>query len=65
MTLFTPSEAASRLKLKPVTVIRMFDSGELPGVVLRQGRRQRILRFREETLETFIADKEQRRGQRK
>jgi excisionase family DNA binding protein len=65
MTLFTPHEAAVQLKVKANTVIKMFDNGELPGVILRQGLRKRILRFSDDALRQFIAAKEQRVPQAK
>ena len=53
MTLFTASEIADKLKVKSVTVLRLFDAGALSGVVLRKGIRKRIIRFREEDVERF------------
>jgi excisionase family DNA binding protein len=58
VTLFTPSEAAEKLKVKTSTVIRMFDAGALPGIILRQGERKRVIRFRDEALEKFITSRE-------
>lgn len=58
MILFTTSEAAEKLRVKPVTIIRLFDAGVLPGLVLRGGARRRIIRFREEALEKFLASRE-------
>ena len=60
MTLLTPTDIADRLKVKPVTVLRMFDAGILPGIVLRQGVRKRVIRFREEAIEKFISSRERR-----
>ncbi len=60
MTLYTPSEAADKLKVKSITVLRMFDDGVLPGIILRQGQRKRIIRFREEAVEKFITSREQK-----
>jgi len=60
MNLFTPTEAAEKLKVKSITVLRMFDAGILPGIILRQGERKRIIRFREEAIEKFIISREQR-----
>ena len=62
VNLRTPKEAAEKLNVASVTVLRLFDSGALPGVVIRQGARKRVVRFREETLERFIASREQRPG---
>lgn len=41
----------------------MFDAGVLPGVILRQGIRKRIIRFREEAVEKFLTTREKRGGQ--
>lgn len=60
MNLRTPKEAAEKLNVAPVTVLRLFDAGTLPGVIVRQGVRKRVIRFREETLEKFITSREQR-----
>lgn len=60
MSLRTPKETADRLNVAPVTVLRLFDAGVLPGVVIRTGARKRIIRFREEALEKFIISREQR-----
>jgi len=62
VSLYTPSEAAEKLNVKPVTVLRLFDAGALPGVILRQGARKRIIRFRPEAVEKFITSCEQRAG---
>ena len=53
MTLFTPHEAAVQLKVRASTVIKMFNNGELPGVILG------------EALQQFITAKEQRMSQAK
>ena len=58
MTILTPTETANKLKVKPVTVIRMFDDGILPGFILRQGARKRVIRFREEAIDKFLASRE-------
>lgn len=58
MNLLTPTEIADRLKVKPITVIRLFDAGMLPGIVLRQGARKRVIRFREEAIEKFLTTRE-------
>ena len=60
MTILTPTEAAEKLKVKPITIIRLFDAGILPGVVLRQGARKRVIRFREESIDKLLTSREQR-----
>lgn len=64
MTILTPTEAAEKLKLKPITVIRFFDAGILPGIVIRAGIRKRVIRFSEEALEKFITSREKRENRR-
>lgn len=58
MTLFTASEAAKKLNVNPITIIRLFDAGLLPGIVLRAGAQRRMIRFRPETLEKYLATRE-------
>jgi len=58
VTVLTPTEAAEKLKLKPITVIRFFDAGILPGIVLRQGLRKRVIRFREDAIDKFLTTRE-------
>ena len=61
-SLRTAKEAGRRLGVSEVTVFRLFDSGALAGVVIRQGDRKRTIRFREESIEKFITSREQRGG---
>jgi excisionase family DNA binding protein len=58
--IFTAQEAAVLLRVRPVTIRRLFNSGALPGVILKQGARRRIVRFREEAIEAFLTEREQR-----
>jgi predicted site-specific integrase-resolvase len=60
VNVLTPTEAADKLKVKPITIIRLFDAGILPGVVLRQGARKRVIRFSEEAIEKFLTSREKR-----
>jgi len=60
--LLTAKAVGEVLGIAPVTVLRLYDSGALQGIVLRQGTRKRIIRFREETLQKFLASREQRAG---
>jgi len=57
--LLTPKAAGEVLGVAPVTVLRLHNSGALQGVVVRQGERKRIIRFREETLQKFITSREE------
>ena len=58
----TPKEAGHQIGVSEVTVLRLFDAGALPGVVVRQGARKRTIRFRDEAIEKFITSREQRVG---
>ena len=58
--LLTPTEAGEKLKLKPITVIRFFDAGILPGIILSRGARKRVIRFREESIDKLLTSREQR-----
>jgi predicted site-specific integrase-resolvase len=62
VNIYTPGETADILKVKPVTVIRLFDSGALPGIIVREGARKRIIRFRAEAIAKFLASREKRAG---
>ena len=59
-TLLTTKDVADQLGVSPVTVIRLADSGALPAVEVVKRKNRRILRFRLESLEKFIASREQR-----
>jgi len=61
-SLRTAKEAGARLGVSGVTVLRLFDSGALAGVVIRSGERKRTIRFRDEAIEKFITSREQRAG---
>ena len=60
--LLSVKTVAEQLNVAPVTVIRLHDTGLLKGVVVVQRERKRILRFRPETVEKFIASRESRAG---
>lgn len=59
-SLKTPKEVGIRLGVSEVTVLRLHDSGALPGVIIRSGARKRTIRFRDEAIEKFITSREQR-----
>jgi len=52
--LLTPEDLAEMLRVSRATVSRMCAAGSLPCVVLRAGKRKRIVRFREADIEQFI-----------
>ena len=58
MKLRTVKEVAQELDVSPVTVIRLADSGALDAVEVHKGERRRLLRFRPEAVEKFIASRE-------
>jgi len=41
----TPKEISELLQVSESTVTRMADAGDLPYILLRRGRRKRIIRF--------------------
>jgi hypothetical protein len=59
-SLVSVKTAGDILDLAPVTVLRLFDQGVLPGIIIAQRARKRIIKFRPEVLERFIANRERR-----
>jgi hypothetical protein len=51
---------AEYLDVSPLTVIRLYDAKILPGVLIAQRGRKRILKFRPEALEKFVASREKK-----
>jgi excisionase family DNA binding protein len=58
MNLLTTQQVAEKLHVSDVTVIRMHDAGDLPAVEVLRDRGRRTLRFRPETVQTFIEQRE-------
>lgn len=56
--MLTIAEAGERLGLSRWTVSSMLESGQLPGLVLKSGKRKRVWRIREEALQAWITAKE-------
>ena len=52
-------ETGARLGLSRWTVADMLESGALPGIILKSGRRKKVWRIREEALQAWITAKEQ------
>jgi hypothetical protein len=52
---------AQILNLSVPTVTRLYDAGILPGILIAQRRRRRIIKFRPEALEKFVAKREKSR----
>ena len=52
--LMTIDEVAARLSVGRSTVRRMIESGDLPALCLRSGRRKQTLRIRSEALERWL-----------
>jgi excisionase family DNA binding protein len=61
--MYAVSQVAYRLQVSDSTIIRMIESGALPAICIRSGKRKKIFRVREEALEKWITSKE-REGQR-
>ena len=58
--LHSVKKTAEQLDVAPVTVIRLVDQGLLSAVIIAQRKRKRLLRFRPEAIERFIANRERR-----
>jgi excisionase family DNA binding protein len=58
MDLLTTREVAVRLHVSHMTVIRLHDAGDLPGVEVLRDRGRRTLRFRPEAVQNFIEKRE-------
>ena len=58
MTILTVKEAGEKLRLHPTTILKLFDLGSLPGIILRRGARKRVVRFRLEAIEEFLRTQE-------
>ncbi len=56
----TAKQVGARLGVSDITILRLFDSGALEGVIIHAGKRKRLIRFREEALERFITSREKR-----
>ena len=54
----TIKQASELLSLSRWTVTELLESGSLPGFVVKQGKRKKIWRVREDALERFITDRE-------
>jgi excisionase family DNA binding protein len=57
--MLTIKEGAAMLKVSRWTFTAMLESGQLPGVILRTGRRKRVWRIREDALQKWIEQREQ------
>lgn len=58
MNLLTAKDVAQKLGVCTLTVIRLANHGTLAAVEVHRGEKRRILRFRAETVEKFISDRE-------
>ncbi len=54
MKLLTPKQVAEMFQLSIATLSRMAGAGQIPHVVLRTGRRKRVIRFRTEEIEAWL-----------
>jgi hypothetical protein len=51
--LFTPEEIAKRWDCHKATVLRKYNAGDLPGVVISAGATRKTIRFRPEAVENW------------
>ena len=54
MKLLTPKQVAEMFQLSIATLSRMAGAGQIPHIVLRKGRRKRVIRFRTEEIEAWL-----------
>ena len=54
ITLYTPRQVAESLQVSESTVLRMFYAGNLPGIILRSGKRKKIVRFNPTHIEKWL-----------
>ncbi len=57
MKLLTPEELAQALTVSRATVFRMCSNGDLPHVIIRAGRRKKVIRFRAEEIEGWLCSR--------
>ena len=57
MKLLKQEEIADMLDVSQATISRMCSSGDLPHIVLRAGKRKRVIRFRLEEIEKWLAQR--------
>ena len=58
--LFTAKQVKEILGISEPTIYRLNDAGILPAVEIVRRKRKRILRWRPETIENFIASRERK-----
>jgi excisionase family DNA binding protein len=56
--LFTPDEVAARWGVHKATVLRLFHTGELPGVAISRGKERTTVRFRPAVVEAWERKRE-------
>ncbi len=52
--LLTPKQVAAMFQLSLATLSRMAGAGQIPYIVLRTGRRKKVIRFRTEEIEAWL-----------
>jgi excisionase family DNA binding protein len=57
----TPDELAERWNVHKVTVLRLYQSGALGGIMLTKGKTRNTIRFRLSTVEAFEQEQESMR----
>lgn len=57
MKLLTPKEVSQMFQLSLSTVSRMASAGQIPHIVLKAGRRKKVIRFKSEQVERWLAER--------
>lgn len=58
MNLLTPEKVAEVLSISRSSVRRMIVEGQVPAILLRSGKRKKVWRIREETLDQWLRQRE-------
>ncbi len=58
----TPDEVAARWDCHKATILRKFHAGDLPGILLSQGKTRATIRFRLSTIEAWERKRERSGG---
>lgn len=62
MKLLSVEAVAEKLDVSRQTIQRMIDSGALPAILVRSGRRKKLWRVRPEQLDDWFSQKERESG---
>jgi excisionase family DNA binding protein len=53
--LLTPKQVAEMFQLSLATLSRMAGAGQIPHIILKTGRRKKVIRFRTEEVERWLS----------